>query len=395
MAVISGARGVGALLSANVKPDVDNQLKVLEPYQTPVLTWLMFINENSKVCTNKYGKFTWFEDAFFPHQTTVTSISGGSASEDAITVGDSTIFNTGDLCLIEATGDMVYVDSVAGGNVDITYIDGSTSITAASSGYIKIIGSRNLDYTSTALRTAMTTKEVENYNYLNTFVDFITTSEREEAGEAYTDGVDHDGLLEKRIKELKLEVERWLVMSNSRGAVTSGNEQFTYGYGIDGRITTNVSSYVGILDEDTFDDYLKDTLKLGVNRKLHIAGTEQMNEIHKFMKERYTLQQTPGQKAVWNEYGIDAPTYRVFNGTVTLLWNPVMDGKFENYGYTIDEESVMLRFAGASRKNGPRKFRVRDIDVGRNTGSETEILFDVGLQMDNESKSAKLYKSVV
>lgn len=392
MAVISGVRGVAALESANVKPDVDSMLKVLEPYQTPVLTWLMFINKNSQVCRNKYGKFTWFEDAFFPHQTTVSAITGGSSSADNITLGDATIFNTGDICLIEENGQMVYVDSVAGGAVDITHIDGSTNLTTVSggTGYIKIIGSRNLDYTSTALRTAMTTKEVENYNYLNTFVDFITTSEREEAGEAYTDGVDHDGLLEKRVKELKLEAERWLIMSNSRGAVTSGNEQFTYGYGLDGRITTNVTSYAGPLDEDTFDDYLKDALLLGNNHKVHVAGTEQMNDIHKFMKDRYTLQQTPGQKSVWNEYGMDVSTYRVFNGTVSLLWNPVMDGKFTNYGYTLDD-SIKLRYAAPS-KVGARKFRVRKIDVGRNTGSETEILMDIGLEVPNESKNSKIYQ---
>ena len=44
-------------------------------------------------------------------------------------------------------------------------------------------------------------------------------------------------------------------------------------------------------------------------------------------------------------------------------------------------------------KYGPRKFRLRDIDLSRNDGTETEILFDLGIEVMHESTHGKFYKA--
>ena len=84
----------------------------------------------------------------------------------------------------------------------------------------------------------------------------------------------------------------------------------------------------------------------------------------------------------------------MFSGTVTLVWNPVLDGNATYSGYTIDEENVMLRHM-ANDEKGSRKFRIRSNTQNPDiNGSETEILSDVGLQVEHECTHGKLYKTV-
>ena len=66
--VRSSAVGV---LAANQKPDIDTVLRLIKPYQTPLMQWLFFSNKQSKVVLNANAKFSWFEDEYLPHQTTV------------------------------------------------------------------------------------------------------------------------------------------------------------------------------------------------------------------------------------------------------------------------------------------------------------------------------------
>jgi len=397
MAVIAGVRYTGAIESTNVKPDVDTMLKVIEPYQTPTLHWLMFVKKDAKVVKNKYGKFEWFEREFFPHQTSITAAITESSglTLTSSNVSDVTIFNIGDIVYVEETDQMAVVSSgTVGTSVVLTHIDGSTSLTSLSStgSFLKIIGSKNYEYTATSGRVAMTVKEVNKYNYLNEFNEYISTSGREEAGEAYTDGLSHDELLEQKVKEMKLQVERYFYFSNQRGYTSSGNQRATYGYGLKGMITTNVTSYSGTLGETAWDSYNKTVYAKGTNRKKHFAGSDQIEELHKFMKERYELSQAPNEKALWGEYGIEVKSYRTPFGITDIIWNPILDGKFTDWGFTLDDKTVRMRFM-ANDKNGSRKFRIRDIDQLENEGSKSKILMDVAIEISQEQYSGILYQS--
>ena len=230
MAVIRGAVGTGALLAANVKPDIDQVLKVLEPYQYPFTTWLMFINKKSKEVKNKYGKFEWFEKAFVPHQTQVSAAVSESSglTFTASNLDSVDFFNVGDIILIEETGEVGYVansGTTLGTTIVVQHIDGSSTLTDITEvdSWVKVIGSDNYEYTATSGRVAVINKEVNTYNYLNIFNKYVTTSGREEAGEAWTDGLSHDELVEQTIKELRLEAERYLMFAPERGFKTSGH----------------------------------------------------------------------------------------------------------------------------------------------------------------------------
>lgn len=394
----TGVRGGEALLSTNVYRDIDLVLKKIKPYQTPLSSWLLLSKRKSTKVLSPYAKFEWYEQKFFPHQTKVTAaiaLTGATLILTSSNVDEETIFGLKDIVLIEETNEMAYVSSVTGGggaDVILTAMDGTTSLTALTSTdyYIRIIGKRVFDYDG---RTdGKEIQEVNVYNYLNEFREFIQTGGRQIAGKMYTDQLTHEDRVQQKVQEMRLIIERYFFFGRERSYKASGNNRATWGYGLDGFITTNVNTYSGALTEPVFRAHLKEVFLTGSNTKLHLCGIDQMDEIEWFMRDYYQVVQTPKELGLFEEFGCTPKTYRMFAGTVTLVWDPILDGTMTNRGYTLDEENIKLRHMNDDDK-GSRKFRIRsntqDPDVD---GKETEILFDVGLQVEKETESGILYK---
>ena len=400
MDIITGVRGTDALVAANIKPDIDRKLLMIDAYQYPLTSWLFLSKKKSKVCGSAYGKFSHFEKEALQHlaKTTAAITASTTLTLTSSNVDSKAQFNLDDFVQIEENGEMAYVSSVTGGggsDVVLTNIEGGSLTSVTSGTYLRIIGNRNFEYGGR--KVAKTVKEVEYYNYCNIFKYNITTSGRQQAGQYYTDGQTHDELVEQRLKEARAEIERYFWFAPKRGYATSGNERATYGMGIEPRITTNVNSYNGALTEDIFRAHLKDVARrsgnLGSNRKVHFCGEDQMDDIEKMFKDKYHLEQSPSDAtAVFKEIGLGLKSYRMFSCVVTPIYNPIFDGKYTKYGFTLDEETVFLRHIG-NDKHGSRKFRMRPTQDNDVDGQETELLFDVGIQLKGEMMSGKLYQA--
>lgn len=394
--VIQGVHGTDAIESTNVKRDIDSMMKVIEPYQTPLFSWLFLQGKNQKVVTSRYAKYEWYEKEYLPHLEQLTQAvteSSGLTFTKSTHLASIDQFNVDDIVLFEETDEMGYVESVSASTLVIQHIDGSSTLTSLTdtTAYLRILGKRVFEYHGRL--EARTVKEVQRYNYLTEFPAYITTSGRYEAGEAYTDGTSHDELVEQRFKELKKEIEHYLWFAQSKGYVSSGNERATWGEGVDGILSTNVNSYAGACTETVFRNHIKSISNKGSHKVIHFAGTEQMDDIESFMSEKYSLMQTPKELSQFEEFGLVANTYRMFTKVVSLVWNPLFDGKYINYGYTLDMENVKMRFM-ANDKKGSRKGRIRpNTQDNDKNGTETEILFDVGLQLEEEVLHGKLYQS--
>jgi hypothetical protein len=360
--MIQGVLGTDAIETTNVKRDIDTMMKIIEPYQTPLFSWLFLQDRNSSKVISRYAKYEWYEKEFLPHlEQLVASVteSSGLTFTKGTHLTEIDQFNVNDIVLFEENDEMGYVESINATTLVIQHIDGSSTLSslADTDHYLRIIGKRVFEYHGRL--EARTVKEVQKYNFLNEFPAYITTSGRYEAGEAYTDGTSHDELVEQRFRELKKEIEHYLWFAQSKGYVTSNNERATWGEGVDGVLSTNVNAYAGTLTETQFRNHIKGVLKSGgTNRKLHFAGTEQMDDIEVFMNQKYSLQQNPKELSQFEEFGLVAKTYRMFSGIVSLIWNPLFDGKYENTGYTLDIENVKMRYM-ANDKKGSRKGRIR------------------------------------
>ena len=394
--IIQAVLGTDAIESTNVKRDIDTMMKIIEPYQTPLFSWLFLQDRNSSKVTSRYAKYEWYEKEFLPHLeklvSSVTESSGLTFTKTTYLVSIDQ-FNVNDIVLFEETDEMGYVASINATTLVIQHIDGSSTLSdlTDTDAFLRIIGKRVFEYHGRL--EARTVKEVQKHNFLNEFPAYITTSGRYEAGEAETDGTSHDELVEQRFRELKKEIEHYMWFAQSKGFVTSGNERATWGEGVDGILSTNVNAYAGTLTETQFRNHIKAVLKSGgTNRKLHFAGTDQMDDIETFMNQKYSLMQNPKELSMFEEFGLVAKTYRMFSGIISLIWNPLFDGKYENTGYTLDIENVKMRYM-ANDKKGSRKGRIRpNTQDNDKNGTETEILFDVGLQLEKQVTHGKLFK---
>lgn len=394
MPIISGVNNSANAVALNQLPDIEKVLVKMKPYQTPLLNLLWFSGRPAKEVTSQLGKFEWFEKGYFPHQTTNKQAITALGTPATLTLTSSncnsiSIFNTDDIVLIEETDQMAYVSVKNASQVVLTHIDGTTPLVSLQNefNYLKIIGSRNTEYAG--VRTSMRSAEVILENYLNIFNESIASTGRYQAGKNWADGVDHASMVAQRLEELKLQVERYFMFAPSKGYATAGNYRTTWGHGFLGRISSNVNSYSSTLDEDTFDAHLQEVFAQGGNRKLHMCGSNQLVEINKFIKARYELNPNP----VTNIYGVNLKEYHTPFGIVDIVWNPVMDGKFANYGFTIDVDKIRMRFMANDNK-GSRALRLEEgVETPGVDGTTTKLLMDVGIEIHEEACHGILKKT--
>lgn len=391
-AVTSGTRTSATMLAGNNKPDIDSILKLLKPYQTPLMQKLFFSTRKSKPVTASSGKFSWFEDEFMPHQTAVLTggitASGGKLPCTTSNLGRINHLKVGDIVYIEANDVCGYVESNNGTTASIGHIDGSSSlgnVTAVGS-FIKTIGSMYSEVAGTP--TAMATTEIEKYNYLTKFQEAVKTSGRVQAGQTYTGGKTHAEEVAKKMEEMKLQFERNFIFSLTSGSKTmSDGTPGTWGQGALGRITSVVSASYTTLTEAIWDAYLLSLSAKGGDVKTHYCGSGQYNALQGIIKAKVgSLPQV-----VKNAYGVRTTTYLHGSVEINLVMNPVFDGKFSNWGVTLDDGKIQGRHMANDLK-GSRKFRVeKNVETPGSDYTETKLMADIGIQIDNEECHGKIY----
>jgi hypothetical protein len=395
---ISGVRSSATALAANTKPDIDSVLKLIKPYQTPIMQWLFFSNKQSKVVTNKNSKFSWFEDEYLPHQTTIlTAVSLTSTYYLNLTTteaADVSFFKLNDLVYIEATDEMAFVSTVTSStDITLTKVHATipTALTAIPAGgigsYIKIIGSWNLE--NNEKTTSITTQEIEVFNYCTISNEGIASTGRDQAGENYTDGKTHDEEVMKKMEEMKMMYERNILFSNV--AVTTGTTtatKKTIGKGMKGFITSNVQSYSGAITDTVLNTFFSNVFAKGSTQRTFVVG----NELFKGINQIAIDKQGSFPSVIDESYGGRIYNYLAGEGDVKIVRNQLMDGKFTHAGFIYEEGQVTPRHM-ANDKKGSRKFRIEaEVEVKGADRTETKLLADIGLQFDNQELAGYLYK---
>lgn len=392
--VIQGVRSTRLTNQNNQMPDYLRKMMLLEPYQTPFTQFLFWQAFNAKKVINAQGKFNWFEDQFLPHQITTTDVVTAVAGKLTLTnlnVDTVDVFKVNDRVYIEETDEEAFVESVATNQAVLVGVaDGVnqtppnlTSLTAGNG--IKIIF--NAQFEGSGAPDPRTTLKVEVSNYLTMLKETVTLTGREIAGETWSDGTTHAEEVRKKISEVKLQMERNFMLALKAGINYGADGKVqSYGRGALGTFTTNVSTYTAPLLEADLDAHIE-SIQRGGMVKTHYCGTAQFNDIQKFLKDKIQVQ----KEMFVTPYGVNVTQYRLGHYLFNLVWNPVLDGKFTDWGITIDHSRVKMRFMADDDK-GQRKFRVRtnvqDPDVEE---KKTVILSDVGIMLANEETGGILH----
>ena len=393
--VRSSASGV---LAANQKPDIDTVLRLIKPYQTPLMQWLFFSNKQSKVVLNKNSKFSWFEDEYLPHQSkilTTLALSGTYLLRVTSADADVTYLKLNDLVYIEAHDELAYVSLVTtqGSDVTLTSVtSATTALTAWEAGdvgtYIKVVGSWNLENNSTP--TFMSTQEVEVSNYCTIFLEGVASTGRDQAGQNYTDGKTHDEEVMKKMEEMKLQYERNFLFSNqglSVGGTTA--TQRTLSKGLKGFFTSNAVQYSGAIGEVALDAFFAQVFAKGSMNRSFVVGNDLFNGIAKIAKDK----QGSFPSEISSSFGGRINTYIHGMGDVKIIRDSVMDGKFSNSGFIFQEDQIIPRHMGADKK-GARKFRIEaGVETPGTDRTETKLLADIGIQVNNQELGGYLYQA--
>lgn len=399
--IVSTVRSSATALAANQKPDIDTVLRVLKPYQTPLMQWLFFSNKQSKVVLNANSKFSWFEDEYLPHQTTISTASSitltstyylnlTSSNCDAVDM-----FKLYDLVYIEATDELAFVSTVASStDITLTKVHATiptalTAIPANSDGtYVKIVGSWNLE--NNEKTTSLTTEEVEVFNYCTIFNEGIGTTGRDQAGVNWTDGKTHDEEVMKKMEEMKLMYERNFLFSNV--AVTTGTTtatKKTVGKGLKGFFTSNATSYSGDISKTALDNFFTSVFAKGDMKRTFVVGNNLFNGITKIATDK----QGNFPSVIDSSFGGRVNMYLHGMGDVKIVRSSVMDGKFTNCGFIFQEDQIIPRHMGNDKK-GSRKFRIEaNVETPGADRTETKLLADIGIQVNNQETGGYLYKS--
>jgi len=398
-AVVSTVRSSATALAANTKPDIDTVLRLIKPYQTPLMQWMFFSNKQSKVVLNKNSKFSWFEDEYLPHQTTIlTAVTLTSTYYLNLTTTQATdvsFFKLYDLVYIEANDELAYVSTVASStDITLTKVHATipTALTAiAASGigsYVKIVGSWNLE--NNEKTTSLTTEEIEVYNYCTIFNEGIGSTGRDQAGENYTDGKTHDEEVMKKMEEMKLMYERNFIYSTV--AVTTGTTtatKKTLGKGLKGFFTSNAVDYSGAITEVALDAFIAQVCAKGDKQRTFIVGNDLFNGITKIAKDK----QGSFPSVIDSSYGGSINMYIHGMADVKIVRDQVLDGKFTNNGFMYQEDQIIPRHMGNDKK-GARKFRIEaNVETPGADRTETKLLADIGLQVNNQELGGYLYKA--
>ena len=397
--VVSTVRSSATGLAANQKPDIDTVLRVIKPYQTPLMQWLFFSNKQSKVVLNANSKYSWFEDEYLPHQTTVSAaISLTSTYYLNLTSSNCAavdFFKLYDLVYIEANDELAFVSTVTSStDITLTKVHATipTALTAiAASGigsYVKIVGSWNLE--NNEKTTSLTTQEIEVFNYCTIFNEGIGTTGRDQAGKNWTDGKTHDEEVMKKMEEMKLMYERNFLYSNV--AVTTGTTtatKKTVGKGLKGFFTTNSVSYSGAITEVALDAFFTQVGAKGDKTRTFVVGNGLFNGITKIAKDK----QGSFPSEIDSTFGGRINMYIHGMIDVKVVRDQVLDGKFTNAGFIFQEDQIIPRHMGNDKK-GARKFRIEaNVETPGADRTETKLLADIGIQVNNQELGGFLYKS--
>ena len=378
-------------LDANKMPDIWKVMQKLEPYQTPIMQYTFFSGKASQPCKNEDGKFSWFEKNWFPHYTTaiaaVTYSSGLTLT--SANCANKDIFRLHDIVIIEDdTLQMGFVSSVtAGGGSDvvITHPDGTTALSSISKAGIVIKVTTKATIEENLNPTMKSLQEAELYNYCSIETTLVGTTGRQQSGSYYTNGKTQADLLTDEISAMKLRFERMFLLNLIGGRVAATGRNYTKG--MLGFITTNRSYYSGALPEETLDAHFQAVFAKGTNHKTHFCGSTQLAKIAAIIKNKYGI---VGGDVVVKKYGIDLIEYITPFGKVDIVWDPVLDGVFSDFGVTVDTKNIIGRYQDNDDK-GSRKFRIeRGVQTPGYDGKQDKLLADLGCQYMQESTAGWL-----
>jgi hypothetical protein len=326
--------------------DMDEDIAMLEPDETPLVTFLQKLNKRSAFSQ----KVEWLEDEFHPRYTTAAGSFTNVATTVNVAAGTGAYFKINDVIRDELTGENMLVTAVVTDALTVTRGIGSVPGTASSGAADGIIRLSNASAEGALLPVLKQTKKTAQFNYCQITRTPFGMTETLIASKLYGQADVMGYEANKKLAEHKRELENTLWLGR-RLLDTSGSNPRAFAGGVTDFLVTNTATG-GAMTQKVFEQFLIGTASAGPKvaryggpRKVGFAAPLVMGALSSYAASR--LAPPSVDQSTW---GVSLDTYRSANGfTVGLVekrdWadfataSPALGGSL----FVLDMNNVTMR----------------------------------------------------
>lgn len=376
--------------------NVGEELVLLEPNGSPLLTFMMRMKKRKAVFSPRYE---WLEDDYVARwaQNSSATVAANVAST-TVTVTDGTLFVPGDLFTVpQAIGsslapELIRVVSIAGNVLTVARAQAGTTVRAINdSDAIRILGSASEEGATppSAKSTTVATKTT----FTQIFRTTIDLSGTQMASRLYgSPGGERKRLHKKKLVEHKQKMNSTALFSTAGEALTGGpnGNPIRYTMGLNSRIASNVTDASGTLTRKTYEAFAQTAFRYGKQTKLFLAAPRIISAIHDWGNS--FLQLKPVEKV----FGVDIHRVQTGHGEFLLardwmLEDGISGGNgFSGIAYSIDLDDSGYIYLNENGQNRDTRIKQDVVKDGRD-GVIDEILTEGGFWFRHEKKFAKLF----
>lgn len=349
MAIISGPRGTGNVSQTSRKPDIGDQIMLLEPDAAP----LTVITKNARRKPTHNPEYKWAEDSLDARFDAVNNGAGYNTSATSIVVDNGTYFAEHDLVKNTRTGEVFRVTAVSTNTLTVVRGIGNsgTGVAMNDNDELLILGSAQPEGDTS--KPARSSTETFVTNYTQIFRTPWEVTETWNHSDTFYSQSDFDYQRGKKgIDHLKSIEEAALFGKADEN--TSGSQPRRTTGGILNRITTNVTAAGGTLSESSMWGALRGAFRYGSRSKWLFASPLVVDVFNQYARSKVQINDSGN-----GSYGLNVRNFQSPHGNVKLVTHYLLEGTvYGGYAVLIDMDNAHYR--PLENSQGSRDTHIRE-----------------------------------
>lgn len=329
---------------------------------------------------------TWFEENPLTGRITITNNAGVGQT---FTLSDISQIVAGCVCLVESTGEYVFVESVAGSNATVTRGFGNTAITSID-GSVTPVGLQRIGTAheeGSAKPTSIANVGYPRFNYMQTFRNAWDVTGTAKAVEYMT-----GDLVAKNKRDAAMlhaaDIERSIIFGRSAIGVIGG-KPFRTMNGIVPQLQTNVTAQVTNTKRSDLNAFVQAIFSRNVkgmpNERIAFCGDTVIAIIDELARINSQYNLSVGETS----YGMEIKEWRTPHGKINLITDPLFSQS------PLWTQSLLIVHPGVMRTRYLRRTTEDTYDQnGQRAGADADFgVFTTEMSMEYRAEATGGYYS--
>jgi hypothetical protein len=285
----------------------------------------------------------WFEEAHISGRSTVSVGTTNNVNGQPITVDDASSYTTGTVCLVEETGEYIYISAAAGNVITLERGFGGTAISNISAAnHLQRIG--NAFEEASQRPTGVANLGYARFNFTQIFRNAWDVSRTAKRTQFYTGDPVSKNKSDAMLFHSE-DIERAMWFGKRTIGVRNG-KTFRTMDGVANQIVTNVTTAGGTTSFDQLDTFLRPIFEKNVrgkpNERIAFCGNVVLTVINKIARANSTMYIEPGQ----TDFGLKVTKWFTPYGDISLMTHPlfVENPVWTKNMYVLHPGAVRMRY---------------------------------------------------